>query len=1128
MKKAVYILLVICNSALATSLNAQIIDFYWTNATLNNNWTTAGNWSTVNPSIGGLTIIPATHPNNINNHVVHFNDPLAGNCEVNALTEVLRFEIGSAYNGTISINNIFIIRDDLNVLSSTATIIAPSSYYMGIRGDVTLQTGNNFQHNNGEFNFYGGLHNIVVNTGTSNPWELHNVQVTKGAASGQYATFVLNTGDVIINGLTTLGGHPSTGIFFRSGLFKLKGDCIIKNVTNSVTTQDGGLMFVGEGDQFIENIDAPNGYPALFSGLIGRIVIDKPNPSSTMLINGAISVKREFKIASTNNSIVDATSATLILAMVSASAYPDPSFDCRVSLATPLIIDNLVINPRQNSGFEVLGSLTVKSTLETRNDRRMKFKSGVVNLEGDLEHNNYFGYSTTGDPVGAGVFRFSGSVKQAMHRTPTNLREFKGMLPNLEIDNPSGVDINGLYIVDKEINFVEGHFTYPIIDPANHMLGIKEGGNVFNANNNSYVKGPFRHFGKRTLHDFFDFPVGLESGANKYRPIRINNIVLPAGMSYNDPRAYTALTARYYFDNPNSLSTNLESPILRVSDCEYWSLDEYYSPWHGITPYPFACNVALSWYSNLNDNCNSDFYQFANHVASLRDTGTPSDEWIDEGNSAVTAAIPINYDMIMSDGNVATLGPNEPNYFTLATDIRTCNLVTNGNFSAGNTGFYSSLANNCSCAHSSYCVGNKPSAKCSSATWGNDIFDHTIGNALGSYLIVDGENAVSLSSTIWGQSNVPVIAGETYTFSFWAVRAITGWVGALNYQDLSFLIDGTTIASVTTASTNYDDWVKYSTNWVAPSTGLIDIEISQTGSGFIGIPFPFPGANDFGIDDIEFTACCAVEAEFTYAVDQCTVNFTDISAGSGTIVSWDWDFGDLASGTSNSSVVQNPQHIYSGPGLYTACLTVCNVVNGDTCYSTFCDDVHVLCPSFEPCNVNANFNHIGAFGSLTRNFTDNSTATGTIIDWYWDFGDPLSGAANNTSTLQNPSHTFSASGLYNVCLTTNAISSSGACIDQKCKTVNAKKKKIKISKFAVHPNPFKNSTNVKIFTEDPVNASLIVKNLMGQTVTTIFVGTLQPGNNHFTWTPINSQPNGVYSIILQTDTQMLVEMVIKK
>jgi len=1102
------------------NLKAIPVEYYWTNATTDNNWTTLGNWSTTNPSIGVITI-PTTYPNNINNHEVYFNDPLAGNCEVNVLVEVLRFEIGSAYDGTILIHNIFIIRDDLNVLSSTATIIAPSSYYMGIRGDVTLQTGNNFQHNNGEFNFYGGLHNIVVNTGTSNPWELHNVQVTKGAASGAYATFVLNTGDVIINGLTTLGGHPSTGIFFRSGLFKLKGDCIIKNVTNSVTTQDGGLMFVGEGDQFIENINAPNGYPALFSGLIGRIVIDKPDPSSTMLINGAISVKREFKIASTNNSIVDATSATLILAMVSASAYPDPSFDCRVSLATPLIIDNLVINPRHNCGFEVLGSLTVKSTLETRNDRRMKFKSGVVNLEGDLEHNNYFGYSTTGDPVGAGVFRFSGSVKQAMHRTPTNLREFKGMLPNLEIDNPSGVDINGLYIVDKEINFVEGHFTYPIIDPANHMLGIKEGGNVFNANNNSYVKGPFRHFGKRTLYDSFDFPVGQESGADKYRPIRINNVVLPAAMSYNDPRAYTALTARYHFDNPNLLSTNFESPILRVSDCEYWSLDEYYSPWHGITPYPFTCNVALSWYSNLNDNCNSDFYQFANHVASLRDTGSPTDEWIDEGNSAVTAAIPINYDMIMSAGNVATLGPNEPNYFTLATDVPPCNLVTNGDFSDGNTGFYSSLTSACICAYASYCVANEPVAKCSNLIWNANLWDHTVGNVSGSYLIVDGHD-YSYPHLIWGQSNVPVIAGETYTFSFWAVRAVSGFAGILDSQDFDFLIDGSIVASVTTASINFNDWVEYSAQWVAPSTGLVDIEISQTDR--------FGVHNDFGIDDIAFTACqpCAAEAEFTYDVNQCTVNFTDISTGSGTIVSWDWDFGDLASGTSNSSVVQNPQHIYSGPGLYTACLTVCNVVNGDTCYSTFCDDVHVLCPSFEPCNVNANFNHIGAFGSLTRSFNDNSTATGTVIAWSWDFGDPSSGFVNNTSTLPNPSHTFSANGLYNVCLTANAISSSGACVNQKCKTVNVKKKKLKMLKFAVHPNPFKNSTNVNIVTEDPVNASLLVKTLMGQIVSTIFVGTLQQGNNHFTWAPSCYLSNGIYSIILQTDTQVVVEKIIKK
>lgn len=43
---------------------------------------------------------------------------------------------------------------------------------------------------------------------------------------------------------------------------------------------------------------------------------------------------------------------------------------------------------------------------------------------------------------------------------------------------------------------------------------------------------------------------------------------------------------------------------------------------------------------------------------------------------------------------------------------------------------------------------------------------------------------------------------------------------------------------------------------------------------------------------------------------------------------------------------------------------------------------------------------------LTVNFTDTSfQPPGGITSWSWDFGDPASGA-NNTSTLQNPSHTY--------------------------------------------------------------------------------------------------------------------------
>ncbi|NIO80976.1 MAG: PKD domain-containing protein [Candidatus Aminicenantes bacterium] len=49
---------------------------------------------------------------------------------------------------------------------------------------------------------------------------------------------------------------------------------------------------------------------------------------------------------------------------------------------------------------------------------------------------------------------------------------------------------------------------------------------------------------------------------------------------------------------------------------------------------------------------------------------------------------------------------------------------------------------------------------------------------------------------------------------------------------------------------------------------------------------------------------------------------------------------------------------------------------------------------------------------LTANFIDTSSdPDGTIVSWFWDFGD------GNTSTQQNPSHTYAASGTYTVTLT---------------------------------------------------------------------------------------------------------------
>ena len=52
----------------------------------------------------------------------------------------------------------------------------------------------------------------------------------------------------------------------------------------------------------------------------------------------------------------------------------------------------------------------------------------------------------------------------------------------------------------------------------------------------------------------------------------------------------------------------------------------------------------------------------------------------------------------------------------------------------------------------------------------------------------------------------------------------------------------------------------------------------------------------------------------------------------------------------------------------------------------------------------------------TISFTDISTPnSGTLVGWSWNFGDPGSGPLN-TSTLQNPTHTYSTAGTYTVTL----------------------------------------------------------------------------------------------------------------
>ena len=153
--------------------------------------------------------------------------------------------------------------------------------------------------------------------------------------------------------------------------------------------------------------------------------------------------------------------------------------------------------------------------------------------------------------------------------------------------------------------------------------------------------------------------------------------------------------------------------------------------------------------------------------------------------------------------------------------------------------------------------------------------------------------------------------------------------------------------------------------------------------------------------------CPGPGAAFTQTSNFLTTSFTDVSTTGNTITSWSWNFGD-----GNSSTLQNPTHTFAGSGTYNVCLTVT-----DGCSSTItCQNITVTACTAPGASFSSNAN------GLSLSFTDQSTTASSITAWSWDFGD------GNSSTLQNPSHSFAASGTYNVCLTvTDNCNSSTSC-----------------------------------------------------------------------------------------------------
>ncbi len=123
------------------------------------------------------------------------------------------------------------------------------------------------------------------------------------------------------------------------------------------------------------------------------------------------------------------------------------------------------------------------------------------------------------------------------------------------------------------------------------------------------------------------------------------------------------------------------------------------------------------------------------------------------------------------------------------------------------------------------------------------------------------------------------------------------------------------------------------------------------------------------------------------------IQFTDLSTGA--IDRWLWQFGD---GTTSGA--QNPAHRYGDTGYFTVTLTVFS--NGCPSTITIPNFIYIKPP------ISRFIDSMDCSTPFIRWFRDQSIGP---LSWSWDFGD------GNTSTLQNPTHTYAATGTYTVTLT---------------------------------------------------------------------------------------------------------------
>ena len=172
--------------------------------------------------------------------------------------------------------------------------------------------------------------------------------------------------------------------------------------------------------------------------------------------------------------------------------------------------------------------------------------------------------------------------------------------------------------------------------------------------------------------------------------------------------------------------------------------------------------------------------------------------------------------------------------FALFGQVASANLLTNGDFSAGNTGFttaYSFASANDCWPEGSYDIVTNP-YNCHSLWY--SFGDHTTGT--GNMMVVNG--APSSGVAVWSET-VNVQANSQYVFSGWVTS-----VYPASAAQLEFDVNGSPVGSVFTPSLTPGQWQQFTVTWNSGSNASATLSIIDQNI--------IRGGNDFALDDLSF------------------------------------------------------------------------------------------------------------------------------------------------------------------------------------------------------------------------------------------------------------------------------------